>query len=82
MKISKEQIAEWTENPVTEALFGLASEELERVNSTPIVECYYPGDPNKTQDNVVDLNTRGITWAIFCELLDGDWSYLEEDSEE
>ena len=82
MKVSQSQIQDWTENPVTLELFARVSQELEDINKTPIVECYYPGKPSKTQENLTDLNTRAVTWEIFCELLNGNWSYLEEDSEE
>ena len=83
MRVSKEQIAEWKNNPVTEALRALAKEEQKAVEATPVTECYIRGNPAQTQDNLAELNTRAVMWDLLCELLEGDWSYLEEeDSEE
>lgn len=81
-KVTPEQIQDWTENPVTEFLSALVEDELQDIIETPVSECYYPGEPFKTQDNVSDLNTRHVVWQVFSDLLKGDWTYLEVDNEE
>lgn len=86
MQISNQQIQEWAESPVTEALLKHCHEELKAIESTPVADCLISGDPQRTQDNVVDLDTRRYVWDTFRELLEGDWSYFMEeegaDSEE
>lgn len=82
-KVSKEQIQEWAENPVTEELFHLVEEELKAIEETPITTCLFPGEPQRTQENLVDLDTRRYVWEAFQDILKGDWSYfMEEDVDE
>lgn len=69
------------ENPVTEELLRAVIEEIEGVNETPISDCLVHGHPELTQENVIDLDTRRYTWDIFREILEGDWSYLEEEDD-
>ena len=81
-QVSKQQIQEWVENPVTEALLGCFRDEIELLEKTPVDSCLIPGEPQKTQDNLVTLNTQRHDWSILTEILTGDWSYfMEEDSE-
>ena len=82
MKINQEQINEWAENPITEALLSLAEDELDRVMGTPVSDCYVPGEPFKTQDNLSNIEARQVMWRLLCDLLEGDWSYMDDHSEE
>lgn len=72
---------EWVENPVTEELLRAVNEEIGVLLETPISDCLVHGQPELTQDNLVDLDTRRYTWEIFKEILEGDWSYLEEEDD-
>lgn len=69
------------ENPVTEELLRAVSEEIDAIHETPVSDCLVHGQPELTQDNLVELDTRRYTWEIFKEILEGDWSYLEEEDD-
>jgi len=81
-RVSKEQIQEWTENPVTEALFKHCQDEVDAIKETPVDACLIPGEAQKTQDNLVTLNTRRHDWELFQDLLEGDWEYFVESDRE
>ena len=81
-QISKEQIQDWTENPVTEYLAELLQDELEEIRQTPVTNALVYGDPQKTQENLVELEAREMAWADLTAFLTGDWSYFEEVDEE
>jgi len=81
-RVSQEQIQDWTENPVTEALAALLVEELESIQNTPIVDTLFYGEPIKTHENLVNLQARAVAWSDLVDLLGGDWSYFEEDEDE
>lgn len=81
--LSQDQVLEWAENPVTLALLELICDEIDRIEATPVINCLAPGEPQKTQDNLIDLTARAYTWDTIREVLEGDWSYLtEEDDDE
>jgi len=80
-KISKEQITDWTENPVTLAIIELCEKELDDIKDTPMTECFVPGDPTRTQENLIELEARERVWGQWVAFLQGDWSYFEEDEE-
>lgn len=81
-QVSKEQIQDWTENPVTEYLAALLQEELERIQETPVVDTLVYGEPIKTHENLVNLEAREQAWSDLVMLLGGDWSYFEEEEED
>lgn len=82
MKISEEQIQEWTENPITEALIAAVQEEINEIQDTPITNCLFFGEPNKTHENLVNLESRGAVWREVLDVLKGDWSYFLEEEDE
>ena len=75
--VTAEQIKDWTENPTTRTLRWLIQEEIKAILETSIVDCFFPNDPQKTQENLIELEARLTTWRLMDEFLDGDWSYLE-----
>ena len=77
MPVSKKQRAEWTENPVRLELLKLAQAELTRIVETSCVDCLAHGEPNKTHENIVELEARAKAWYSLIEVLGGDWDYLE-----
>lgn len=82
MRISEKQIQEWTENPVTIELHKLLANELQEIVLTPMTGCLIYGDPQKTHENLVELEARENAFAILQLALEGDWGYFEEDSDE
>ena len=80
--ISREQINEWTENPVTIRLKEEANKELREIQQTPITDCLFPGKPHKSQENLVELEARERVWESWVSLLEGDWAYFEEVEDE
>jgi len=81
-RINEKQRTEWTENPVTIKLRELVEKELKQVLETPILDGLVHGEPQKTQDNLVSLEERGLMWITLTDLLKGDWSYLEDEQDE
>ena len=81
-QISKEQIQDWSENPVTEYLAELVQSDLEEIQDTPVSSALFHGEPQKTQENLIGLEEREMAWAIMGEILKGDWSYFEEVDDE
>ena len=79
--ISKKQISEWTENPVTLKLLKLVEKELADIVATPVVDCLVFGEPDKSQHNLVELHTKAYVWVTLAETLKGDWDYLEIEDE-
>lgn len=77
-RVSPKQVEEWTENPVTLALLGEVIGTLESSIKTPVADVLFFGDPHKTHEAVVQLDTSGRVWLEFIEILKGDWSSLEE----
>ena len=82
MKIKQKQINEWVENPVTLELLSLVKNELIQIVSTPTPDCLVFGDPFKTHENIVELDTRANVFATLQLALEGDWDYFEEDEDE
>jgi len=82
LRISEEQVLEWTENPVTVALTELCRHELHLTEATPTNECIVYGEPHKSHENLIELDARAACWREWVMFLEGDWSTLEDDSEE
>jgi hypothetical protein len=80
--ISKAQISEWTENPVTIALKEQIKLELQEIRETSPTGCLISGKPHKSHENLVELEARERVWEDIYALFDGDWTYFEEDDEE
>ena len=80
--VTKDQIADWAENPVTIELLSLCEQELSDIRETSVVDCFYPGDPQKTQENLVELEARERFWESWIAALSGDWTYFEEEEDE
>lgn len=81
LQITEEQLTDWTKNPVTMALAELCREDLERARSTPTNECIVYGEPVKTHENLIELDTRCACEAEWVAFLEGDWTLLEDEDE-
>jgi len=79
--MNKEQVTEWTENPVTIALKSLAEKELDQIRNASLSNNLVRGEPQKSQENLVENVTQELEWETFVDLLSGDWTVMEEDDE-
>jgi len=72
---------EWVENPVTVALKWLVTRELNNVRSVTAADCLLRGDPQKTQEHLIEQATKEDEWAAFLNLVNGHWKYQLGDLE-
>jgi len=61
------------ENPVTLALKFLCMRELSNIRDVTADKCLCRCDPQRTQEQLVEQVAREFEWAVFLELLLGDW---------
>ena len=80
-RVSKQQIKEWTDNPVTIALKWLCMRELNNTRSVTAGDCLLRGDPQKTQEQLIEQATKENEWAAFLNLVNGYWKYQLGDLE-
>lgn len=69
MLVSKEQIKEWTEHPVTKALYWLFTRQLNELKQLTVTECLIKGEPQKTQEELILKHTREVEIQTFIDLL-------------
>ena len=74
--ISRQQIKEWVDSPVTLTLRNLCAEELEDSVSDP-VSGFLKSTPQLTHENLVRRKSKEDEWERFAALLTGDWSSLD-----
>ena len=82
MRISQKQLLEWSENPVTIRLKEEAEKELKEIQDTSLTDCLVSSEPQKTQENLIELEARERVWGYLSTLLEGDWTYFEDYFEE
>ena len=80
--INENQKLEWVENPTTLELLKLVKNELKQIVNTPMVDCLVSGEPSKSHENLVDLDTRAHAFAVLELALEGDWEYFEDFEDE
>lgn len=80
--MKKEQVNEWLENPVTLFLLSEIKKEVELIRQTPTTDCLVMGDPNKSHENLVELEARERVWGDFVDFLEGNWDLFEDSYEE
>lgn len=71
MQVSQQQITEWLDNPVTEALAGLVELELDAALDRRGIEAFCPFQPERTQELLATLNGYREAWEDILETLDG-----------
>lgn len=79
--ISRNQIAEWKENPVTQVLHRLCEDELNSAVDRPVSDSLVRAEPQLTQENLLENTTKIHEWSSFVEILDGnleDLDHLEQ----
>ena len=82
MAVKRQQIDDWAENPVTEALRELIKKELEDISSMSVTDCLVAGNPTQSHENLAELEARERVWGYLREFLNGDWTYFEEEEAE
>ena len=80
-RVSRQQIKEWTDNPVTIALKWLCMRELNNTRSVTAADCLKWGDPQKTQEQLIEQSTKDHEWTAFLNLVNGYWKYQLGDLE-
>lgn len=78
MKISQEQIAEWTENPVTLELKKRFNLEIEQLRESK-ADAYHPFQPERTQEVLANLNGSEDTWELALSSLEGRGVFDDEE---
>ena len=85
MLVTKEQILEWIDNPVTLVVRKLSLWECNNTKWMPISDCWCPGEPQKTQEQLLENRIKLDEWTAFINVLDGklkDTFVLDDESED
>jgi len=75
--ISRKQIKEWLENPVTETLRSLVKDEFENIVEDPATNSLIRGQPQLTQENLLESISKEHEWGAFLDILEGKWGDLD-----
>ncbi len=78
---NKKQVIDWTENPITIQLKEHIKIELAQTVMAKGLDAFHPFQPERTQEILANLNGAQETWELMLDFLEGDWDYLEVDSE-
>ena len=79
--VSRVQIVEWTENPVTLLFKAIAEKEREEYEGSKGLDCFHPFDPQRTQEMFANLNGCVDTWDLVIAALEGEGIMDDEDEE-
>lgn len=79
-RVTKEQITEWTENPVTEFLLHCINERVDFLESK-VTDCYQPFEPQKTQELLAHKAGQEQAWSEIISVIHGDWSVFSQGDE-
>ena len=71
--INSEQIKEWVDSPVTEALYWLYSRDLANEQEIRPINCLIGGQPQLTQENLIEHITKEFELEGFLGVLKGKW---------
>jgi len=83
MKISKQQVEDWLESPVTEALREFAESEVKSFEEERGLNAYVAYDAHNTQENMATANAGFVAWGDIVDILsEGDALFSEEDEDE
>ena len=77
-KVTKEQVTEWFENPVTLAFKAGCESEKEDIESAIGIDVFHPYEPQKTQEVLAGLNAAADTWEVVIDAL----TEIDEDDAE
>ena len=82
MQVTREQVLEWLENPVTLVFKEFARQELENTITAKGLDAFTPFDAYKTQEILANLNGARDVWEDVTEALNGEGLAFEEDLDE
>ncbi len=80
-EVTKEQVLEWIENPVTLAFKAVAEFEISENIAAKGLRAYHPFEPEKTQEILAGLSGAEEAWVEVVEALEGEGIMEEEDEE-
>jgi len=72
VRITKQQLEEWIENPVTIFFRQWAEEEKESCEMASGIDVYHVYQPQRTQEILAGLNGCVDTWDLVIAALEGD----------
>ena len=78
MTIKREQLDEWTENPVSIFFREMLERERDDIAQSRGLDAFTPFEPHKTQEIMANLNGFVDALDVVIEALRGDWSAIEE----
>lgn len=81
MKVTREQVLEWIENPVTIVFKKTAKLELSETIQAKGLDAYHPFQAERTQEVLAGLNGAEEVWQMVVEALEGEGIMEEEDEE-
>ena len=69
MQVSKNQVVEWIENPVTIALKEYVETELQETLHLKGLDAFHPFQPERTQEILANLNGMKDAWEVIRDAL-------------
>ncbi len=82
IQVSKDQIRDWADNPVTLAFKKIASKERDETLAGRGVNAYHPFQPERTQEILAGLNGSMDTWELVIAALEGEGLWELDDDDE
>jgi hypothetical protein len=73
-----EQVNDWTENPVTIFIKEQIELEIKTLQKTPIAEYLCAGDPQTTQERMIESDTTVRVWTDMVDVLNGDTEMFDD----
>jgi hypothetical protein len=80
-KVSRQQIEEWIENPVTLAFKATATYERDTTLAAKGLGAFHPFQPERTQEVLANLNGSVDAWDEVIAALEGE-GLMSDESEE
>ena len=81
-QVSKQQLTEWIESPVTLEFKKTCQSRLDDVVDDSGLNAYHLNDAAKTQETLAILSGQGSVWQEIIETLDGEGLWELEELEE
>jgi len=81
--ISRNQVEDWLESPVTEMLLDYAINERDVIAEGRGLNAYVANDPQRTQENMIAADAAWTTWNEIVEVLEeGEELFQEQEDEQ
>lgn len=81
-RISRQQVEDWLESPVTEMLREFAVNERDEVAENRGLNAYVANEPQRTQENMIYADAAFAAWNEIVEILEEGEHLFEEEEEE